>query len=111
MSTYNKIADLVTKWAGGPIAFSLAFFMILAWFVFGPFFHFSDTYQLIINTATTIITFIMVFVIQHSQNRDGIAIQAKLDELIRATDTARNDLIGVEKAPENEIERLRNETE
>jgi low affinity Fe/Cu permease len=82
--------------------------LIVVWFVTGPIFSFSSTWQLVINTATTIITFLMVFLIQNSQNRDGLAIQAKLDELVRATGTARNELIDVESKTEKEINEIRN---
>jgi low affinity Fe/Cu permease len=83
---------------------------IVVWFVTGPSFHYSDTWQLVINTGTTIITFLMVFLIQNSQNRDSAAIQVKLDELIRAS-RARNSFIGVEHLTDDEIEDLRNKCE
>ncbi len=73
----------------------------------GPVFHYSDTWQLVINTGTTIITFLMVFLIQNSQNRDGAALQAKLDELIRVTKEARNDFVGIESKPEKVLEEMR----
>lgn len=79
---------------------------MLTWAVSGPLFAFSDTWQLVINTGTTIVTFLMVFLLQASQNRDGAAIQAKLDELLRAS-AARNLMIGIEELPDDEIERLR----
>ncbi|MDW3503001.1 low affinity iron permease family protein, partial [Escherichia coli] len=74
--------------------------VVLIWGVTGPLFHYSDTWQLVINTGTTIVTFLMVFLIQNAQNRDGAAIQAKLDELIRSIETARNDFIGIEHLTE-----------
>src|SRR5262249_2821062 len=91
---------------GRPITFVVALLFISAWAVTGPVFHFSDTWQLIINTCTTIITFLMVFVIQNTQNRDGAAIQAKLDELIRVS-AARDTLIGIETLTQDEIEEIR----
>lgn len=81
--------------------------IVLAWGVTGPVFNFSETWQLVINTGTTIITFLMVFLIQSSQNRDGLAIQVKLDEIIKATKGARNELSGIEEKTEDEIKRLR----
>src|SRR5437016_14143101 len=90
----------------GPCAFALCFVSMLLSAATGPVFHFSDTWQLIINTSTTIITFLMVFVIQNTQNRDGAAIQAKLDELIRVS-AARNTLIGIETLTQDEIEEIR----
>lgn len=107
----NKIfgifAHRVASWAGQPLAFILAVTIILGWIVTGPLFHYSDTWQLIINTGTTIVTFMMVFLIQNAQNRDGSAIQAKLDELIRALEGARNDFIGIEHLTESDLERIK----
>jgi len=85
--------------------------VVVAWAVSGPFFHYSDTWQLVINTGTTIVTFLMVFLIQNTQNRDGAALQAKLDELIRVTGAARNDLVGIERKPEEKLEELRADCE
>ena len=94
-------------WAfGHPIAFILACLMTLAWAVTGPIFNYSDTWQLVINTGTTVATFLMIFVLQHSQNRDATAIQAKLDELIRASE-ASNKLIRAEQLTQDEVEQLR----
>jgi low affinity Fe/Cu permease len=80
---------------------------VAAWAVTGPLFHYSDTWQLVINTGTTIVTFLMVFLIQNTQNRDGAALQAKLDELIRASHDARNAYMGIEKLPESKLEVMR----
>ena len=84
-----------------------AVLLIVVWGVTGPLFHYSDTWQLVINTATTIVTFLMVFLIQNSQNRDGAAMQAKLDELLRAVAKARADFIGIEHLTDAEIEKIR----
>ena len=97
----------VAGWTGQPLAFILASATILIWMTTGPLFGYSDTWQLVINTGTTIITFLMVFLIQNAQNRDGSAIQAKLDELIRAIDNARNDFIGIEHLTETELHRIK----
>lgn len=94
---------------GHPLAFALAVLVILAWVITGPLFHWSDTWQLIINTGTTIVTFLMVFLIQNTQNRDSEAVHLKLDELIRATKRARNALLDLEECPEEEIEKLKKE--
>jgi low affinity Fe/Cu permease len=93
--------------AGQPAAFTLASLLILMWIGTGPVFGWSDTWQLVVNTATTIVTFLMVFLIQNSQNRDAAAIQAKLDEVIRAMDNARNEFIGIEHLTDTEIESIR----
>jgi low affinity Fe/Cu permease len=95
--------------AGRPGAFFLAIISIVAWAALGPIFHFSDTWQLVINTATTIITFVMVFVIQNTQNRDSEAMQLKLDELIRATKGCHNAVLDIEELSEDELDRLKKE--
>jgi low affinity Fe/Cu permease len=92
---------------GQPVAFTLAGALILLWIGTGPLFDWSDTWQLVVNTATTIVTFLMVFLIQNSQNRDAAAIQAKLDEVIRAMKGARNEFIGIEHLTDHEIEGIR----
>lgn len=104
---FEWIAQAVAGWTGRPAAFVLAVAIIALWGLTGPLFGWSDTWQLVINTGTTIITFLMVFLIQTAQNRDASAIQAKLDELIRATDGARNDFIGIERLTQRELERIR----
>ena len=104
--TFASIATTVDQLLGRPLAFIIALLIIAVWAITGPLFNFSDTWQLIINTGTTIITFLMVFVIQNTQNRDGAAIQAKLDELIRVG-AARNALIGIETLTQDEIEEIR----
>ena len=93
---FEKFSAKVTKATGSSTAFIMAFAVIIAWVITGPVFNFSNTWQLVINTGTTIITFLMVFIIQQSQNKDTVAIQLKLNELIAATATASNRLINVE---------------
>jgi low affinity Fe/Cu permease len=94
---FSKIATQVSEFVGSPLATVLAASTVILWAVFGPYFNYSEGWQLIINTGTTIITFLMVFLIQHSQNKDTKAIQTKLDELIRAIDKADDNLAGIEK--------------
>jgi len=103
---FAKFATLVARTTGRPGTFVLCLAVIVIWAVSGPIFHFSDTWQLVINTGTTIITFLQVFLIQNTQNRDGAAIQAKLDELIRVS-AARNQFMGVEQLTEEELTSLR----
>lgn len=95
--------------AGRPVTFALAGLVIIVWAVTGPIFGFSDTWQLVINTGTTIVTFLMVFLIQNTQNRDTEALQIKLDELIRATRGAKNLLLNLEELDEKELEEIRSE--
>ncbi|RYZ30262.1 MAG: low affinity iron permease family protein [Chitinophagaceae bacterium] len=104
---FEKMAINVTKVTGSSIAFLVALLVIIAWAVTGPIFHFSDTWQLVINTGTTIITFLMVFIIQQSQNKDSLAIQLKLNELIAAEERASNRLIVVEDLTQDELEVLK----
>jgi low affinity Fe/Cu permease len=107
---FTTFAGKVAKWAGHPLAFALGSATVVGWAVSGPFFGYSETWQLVINTGTTIVTFLMVFLIQNSQNRDGAAIQAKLDELIRAS-AAQNRYIGIENLTEEELDELRRRCE
>jgi low affinity Fe/Cu permease len=102
---FERAASRVTEWSGQPLAFILSLLVVVAWLVTGPVFDYSNTWQLVINTGTTIVTFLMVFLIQNAQNRDGSAIQAKLDELIRAS-KARNEFIGIEHLNQAELMRL-----
>ena len=103
---FRKFAHNVAHATGSPIAFVSAVIIILAWAITGPIFHYSDTWQLIINTGTTIITFLMVFLIQNTQNRDSQVVQLKLNELIRALASARNDLVDLEELSDEELNRL-----
>jgi low affinity Fe/Cu permease len=106
-SFFNWFATKTSTAAGQPLTFVTAVLVIIIWAVTGPIFKFSDTWQLIINTGTTIVTFLMVFLIQNSQNRDGAAMQAKLDELLRAVDKAREKFIGIEHLTDQQIELVR----
>jgi low affinity Fe/Cu permease len=108
---YAQFTKSTARFCGRPIVFVLAIATISAWIVTGPLFGYSDTWQLVINTATTIITFLMVFLIQSSQNRDTEAIQVKLDELIRATQGAHNALLDLEELEESELDRFRDRYE
>jgi low affinity Fe/Cu permease len=102
---FAKFANATAKATGSPAAFLLCVFTVLVWALSGPAFKFSETWQLVINTGTTIVTFLMVFLIQNTQNRDGAAIQTKLDELIRASD-AGNEFMGIERLTDRELEHL-----
>ena len=109
---FTTISSVISTYAGKGITFVGAILIIVVWAVTGPIFQFSDTWQLVVNTGTTIITFLMVFLIQNSQNRDSAALQAKLDELLRAVGDAREaKFIGVEHLTDEEIENLRSELE
>ena len=108
---FTRIASAIAFLAGRPLAFILALLGIVVWAVTGPLFQWSDTWQLVINTGTTIVTFLMVFLIQNSQNRDAAAMQAKLDELIRAQKGARGQFIGLEHLTDEQIEALRDTRE
>ncbi|MES2495564.1 MAG: low affinity iron permease family protein [Pseudomonadota bacterium] len=108
---FTRISARLASAVGQPLAFILALTGIILWSVTGPVFGFSDTWQLIVNTSTTIITFLMVFLIQNAQNRDAAAMQAKLDELIRAVAKARNEFIGIEHLTERELEIIRSDIE
>lgn len=106
-SWFSLMAKTVADYAGRPVTFAVAVGLIVAWAMAGPVFGYSDTWQLVINTSTTIITFLMVFVIQNSQNRDSEAVQVKLDELIRAAERANNNLLDLEELDVDAIERIR----
>ena len=108
---FTMIANRIASFVGQPIAFVFALATVIVWGVTGPVFRYSDTWQLVINTGTTIVTFLMVFLIQNSQNRDAAAMQAKLDELIRAVDDARGQFIGIEHKTDREIQQIRGDLE
>ncbi|KAA0999994.1 low affinity iron permease family protein [Paraburkholderia panacisoli] len=103
---FDSFASLVTRWAGSPMGFCLAVATVAAWVVTGPLFRYSDGWQLVINTGTTIVTFLMVFLIQQSQNKDSVAMHLKLNELLSSHRAADNHLIGIEDATEEELRRL-----
>jgi low affinity Fe/Cu permease len=107
---FTKFANAVARWTGKPAVFLAGCFAVVAWALSGPMFQYSNTWQLLINTSTTIITFLMVLLIQNTQNRDNAAIQAKLDEIIRASES-RNHFIGLEHQTETEIGQVRQEVE
>jgi len=108
---FEAAANRISQAMGRPLTFIICCLLVLLWAATGPVFHFSDTWQLVINTGTTIVTFLMVFLIQNSQNREGKALQAKLDELIRALETAENRFIGLEQRTEKEIGEMRADCE
>jgi low affinity Fe/Cu permease len=103
---FTRLANSVAEWTGSPFAFITCAAFVLAWALTGPMFGFSDTWQLVINTSTTIITFLMVFLIQNTQNRDNGALHAKLDELIRAMVNADNEFIGIEHLTDRELKAI-----
>ena len=107
MASFSSVAASIAKAAGRPGAFATAVALVLLWIVSGPLFQWSEVWQLVINTGTTIITFLMVFLLQNSQNRDTLAVQAKLDELIHAVAGARDELERAEELDEDEIQRRR----
>lgn len=108
---FSMVAAKIAAWAGQPAAFIVAFSIVIIWGVSGPIFQWSDTWQLVINTGTTIVTFLMVFLIQNAQNRDAAAMQVKLDELLRALQGARNDFIGIEHLTDAELCKIRDALE
>ena len=106
-NTFKCFAQWAARKTGRPSTFLLAVLVIVVWGITGPIFHYSDTWQLIINTGTTIITFLMVFLIQNTQNRDGEALQVKLDELIRAIEGANNSLLDLEELEDDKLDEIR----
>ena len=110
-SLFTRLSQATSHWAGKPQTFFVAVSVIVLWALSGPFFGFNDTWQLVINTSTTIVTFLMVFIIQNSQNRDTAAMQIKLDELIVRLEGAREELLDLEELDEDKIEAIRKEFE
>ncbi len=106
---FRKFSHRVSEIVGSPWSFIVAIAIILIWAITGPIFQFSDTWQLVINTGTTIVTFLMVFLIQNTQNRDAKALHLKLDELIKAVEQARNELVDLEDLPDEELKKLTEE--
>ncbi len=106
-SAFTRFAKRTAHASGRPVTFFLAVAVIIVWAMTGPLFHFSDTWQLVINTGTTIVTFLMVFLIQCTQNRDSEAVQVKLDEIIRAIGHARNELLDLEELEEGDLDELK----
>ena len=106
-SAFSRFAKWTARATGRPITFGLAALVIVVWGVTGPLFGFSDTWQLVINTGTTIVTFLMVFLIQSTQNRDAEAVQVKLDEIIRAIGNAKNELLDLEELEEKDLDEIR----
>jgi low affinity Fe/Cu permease len=104
--TWENFARQATQWTGRPAAFGIALAIVLLWLATGPLFHYSDTWQLVINTGTTVVTFLMVFLIQHAQNKDTRAIELKLNELVAAMPGASNRLIDIESLSEQDLETL-----
>jgi len=104
---FDRFATLAARWMGQGLAFGIAALLTLGWAISGPIFHFSNAWQLIINTTTTVLTFLMVFLIQNTLNRDSAAIHVKLDELVHVTEEARDQLIGVEHLGDKQLERIR----
>lgn len=107
---FGQIANRTSQAAGRALTFMIAAGVVIVWAITGPFFHYSDTWQLVINTGTTIVTFLMVFLIQNSQNRDSAAIQVKLDELIRVS-AAHNSFVGIEHLSDDELDEIRDKCE
>jgi low affinity Fe/Cu permease len=108
---FTSIATRAASIMGQPLAFIISTLLIIIWGISGPFLHYSDTWQLIVNTATTVLTFLAVFLIQNSQNRDGAAMQAKLDEIIRSLDKARVEFVGIEHLTDAQICAIRDALE
>jgi low affinity Fe/Cu permease len=106
-SAFSRFAKWTARATGRPITFALAALVIVVWAITGPLFAFSDTWQLVINTGTTIVTFLMVFLIQSTQNRDAEAVQVKLDEIIRAIGNAKNELLDLEELEEKDLDEIR----
>ncbi len=107
-NAFGRFAGKIARWSGHPVVFAIACLVIVAWMALGPVFSYSDTWQLVINTGTTIVTFLMVFLIQNTQNRDSQAVQIKLDELIRGIEGTHNVLLDLEELSERDLFHIRN---
>jgi low affinity Fe/Cu permease len=107
--SYRKLAKATAVWSGSPLATGLACSLVLAWIVTGPYFHFSDTWQLVMNTVSSVVTFLMVFLIQYSQYRESLETQVKINELIRAVGAARNELINLEELSDEQLMSLQDD--
>ncbi|KRV79478.1 low affinity iron permease family protein [Pseudomonas citronellolis] len=105
--SFSRFAQWLSEWAGRPPTFAVACALLVVWAVSGPFFHFNDTWQLVINTSTTIVTFLMVFLIQNTQNRDTDALHIKIDELLRTTHAAHDALMGLDELDAEQLQKLR----
>lgn len=105
--SFSRFAQTLSQWSGRPLTFGLACVLLVGWALSGPFFHYNDTWQLVINTSTTIITFLMVFLIQSTQNRDTDALHIKIDELLRTTRRAHDVLMGLDEMDSEELQKLR----
>src|SRR3989440_6049540 len=105
-SWFTRLAKETARWSGRPISFLLAFLIVVVWLTLGPIFHYSDSWQLVINTGTTIVTFLMVFLIQNAQYRDAEAVQVKLDELLRVTRGAHTALLSIEELEDHELDHM-----
>ena len=110
-SLFTRLSQIVSRWAGKPATFAAACAIIVLWAASGPIFGFNDTWQLVINTSTTIVTFLMVFIIQNSQNRDTAALHIKLDELLSKVEGAREELMDLEELDEHKLEEIRRDYE
>jgi low affinity Fe/Cu permease len=107
--SYRRLAKATAVWSGSPLATGLACFLVVAWIVTGPYFHFSDTWQLVMNTVSSVVTFLMVFLIQYSQYRESLETQVKINELIRAVGAARNELINLEELSDEQLMSLQDD--
>jgi low affinity Fe/Cu permease len=105
---FDSFASLMSKWTGHSLAFSIAVLVTVVWALSGPIFHYSNTWQLIINTGTTVLTFLMVFILQNTMNRDAKALHLKIDELIRVTKAAHNSLMGAESRSQKDLDQMAN---
>ncbi len=106
IGSLESVSEAVTRWTGSSTAFTVALAIVLVWLVLGPLYHFSDTWQLVINTGTTVITFLMVFLLQRNQNKEALAIHLKLNEIVAALEGASNRLIDAEELPEEDMRKL-----